>query len=52
MYVRAWSAKWLETAGVNTLAVEIENDEAGNISSLGIRQSYAEGFETLRRTVR
>ena len=25
--VRAWSAKWLETAGVNTLAVEIENDE-------------------------
>ena len=46
--VRAWSAKWLETAGVNTLAVEIENDEAGNISSLGIRQSYAEGFETLR----
>ena len=46
--VRAWSAKWLETAGVNTLAVEIENDEAGNISNLGIRQSYAEGFETLR----
>lgn len=46
--VRAWSAKWLETAGVNTLAVEVENDEAGNISSLGIRQSYAEGFETLR----
>ena len=46
--VRAWSAKWLETAGVNTLAVEVENDEAGNISNLGIRQSYAEGFETLR----
>lgn len=46
--VRAWSAKWLETAGVNTLAVEVENDEACNISSLGIRQFYAEGFETLR----
>ena len=46
--VRAWSAKWLETAGVNTLAVEVDEDEQGNISTLGIRQSYAEGFETLR----
>ena len=49
--VRAWSAKWLETAGVNTLAVEIENDEAGNISNLGIRQSYAEASRPCARTV-
>ena len=46
--VRAWSAKWLETAGVNTLTVEVADDAEGNITSLGVRQSYAEGFETLR----
>ena len=46
--VRAWSAKWLETAGVNTLTVEVADDAEGNITSLGIRQSYAAGYETLR----
>ncbi|MFW0178892.1 aminopeptidase N [Rothia sp. P7208] len=46
--VRSWSALWLETAGVNTLTSEVEEDENGNISSLKIRQSYAEGYETLR----
>ena len=46
--VRAWSAKWLETAGVNTLTVEVADDAEGTITSLGIRQSYAAGYETLR----
>ncbi|MBM7050871.1 aminopeptidase N [Rothia sp. ZJ1223] len=46
--VRAWSAKWLETAGVNTLTAELEQDENDYITSLTIRQSYAEGYETLR----
>ena len=46
--VRAWSAKWLETAGVNTLTVEVTDDAEGTITSLGIRQSYAAGYETLR----
>lgn len=46
--VRAWSRLWLETAGVNTLTTEIEEDDNHRISSLAIRQSYAEGYETLR----
>ena len=46
--VRAWSAKWLETAGVNTLRTELVEGANGTIESLAIRQSYAEGYETLR----
>lgn len=46
--VRAWSAKWLETSGVNTLTPVIEQDENDYITSLSIKQTYAEGFETLR----
>lgn len=45
--VKGWSAKWLETAGVNTLTTEVEEND-GKIASLKIRQSFAEGYETLR----
>lgn len=45
--VKSWSAKWLETAGVNTLSTEVEEND-GVISRLAIRQSFAEGYETLR----
>lgn len=45
--VKTWSKKWLETAGVNTLTTEVEESN-GVISSLSIRQSFAQGFETLR----
>ncbi len=45
--VKAWSAKWLETAGVNTLSTEVQ-EEGGVLTQLAIRQTYAEGFETLR----
>lgn len=46
--VRSWSALWLETAGVNTLTTEVAEAADGTIEKLAIRQSYAEGFETLR----
>ncbi|WP_237237544.1 aminopeptidase N [Rothia nasimurium] len=46
--VRAWSKLWLETAGVNTLTTEVEEAEDGTITRLALRQTYAEGFETLR----
>lgn len=46
--VRSWSALWLETAGVNTLTTEVVEAADGSIESLAIRQSYAEGYETLR----
>ncbi|MCE1178920.1 MAG: aminopeptidase N [Micrococcales bacterium] len=46
--LRAWSAKWLETAGVNTLRPVIETDDRGRITSAVIEQTHAEGFATLR----
>lgn len=46
--LREWSAKWLETAGVNTLKTVVEEDENHEITSLKIEQSFAEGYETLR----
>ncbi|MEX3609791.1 aminopeptidase N [Rothia sp. LK2588] len=45
--VTAWSVKWLETAGVNTLTTEV-TEQDGVITELNIRQTYPEGFETLR----
>ena len=45
--IKTWSKKWLETAGVNTLSTEVEEAE-DKISSLRIRQSFADGYETLR----
>ncbi|XVX19010.1 aminopeptidase N [Actinomycetota bacterium] len=46
--LRAWSAKWLETAGVNTLRPVIETDDRGRITSAVIEQTHAEGYPTLR----
>ncbi|HKU09842.1 aminopeptidase N [Sinomonas sp.] len=44
----AWGGLWLETAGVNTLAPEIETDEDGTITSFSIRQTATEAQPTLR----
>ncbi|HET7279421.1 MAG TPA: aminopeptidase N [Dermatophilaceae bacterium] len=44
----AWSALWLETAGVNTLRPELVVDGAGVITDFRILQSAAPGYETLR----
>ncbi len=46
--LRAWSAAWLETAGVNTLRPVLEADADGTITSAVIEQTYAAGYETLR----
>lgn len=43
-----WSAKWLETAGVNTLRPEIELDAHGRIVSFAVLQSAAPEHPTLR----
>ncbi|MFW0168974.1 aminopeptidase N [Rothia sp. P4278] len=46
--LRAWSKLWLETAGVNTLSTEVEEAEDGTLARLALRQTFAEGYETLR----
>jgi aminopeptidase N len=43
-----WSAKWLETAGVNTLRPEIETDAEGRITSFAVLQSAAADYPTIR----
>ncbi|MEO3973875.1 aminopeptidase N [Streptomyces sp. CAU 1734] len=52
--LKNWSAKWLETAGINILRPEIEVDGEGRITSLAVRQEApalpagAKGEPTLR----
>ena len=43
----AWSAQWLETAGVNTLELELESSE-GVISAAAVRQTAPAAWPTLR----
>ena len=43
-----WSAKWLETAGVNTLRLSVDTDDAGLITSARVEQSAAASHPTLR----
>jgi aminopeptidase N len=44
----SWSAKWLETAGVNTLTPDIEVDAAGNFTRFDIVQTALANHPTLR----
>lgn len=44
----AWSALWLETAGVNTLSPELEVDKYGTITSFAVLQSAPADWPTLR----
>ncbi|MFX0537928.1 aminopeptidase N [Ornithinimicrobium sp. Y1847] len=46
--LQEWSTVWLETAGVNTLAPEVEVDDDGRISALSIVQTAPEEHPTLR----
>ncbi len=46
--LKAWSAQWLETAGVNTLRSEISEDAEGKISSFKVLQSAHPGWPTIR----
>lgn len=43
-----WSKLWLETAGVNTLSLNLSLDEAGVITHASILQTAPEGWPTLR----
>ncbi|MCF8546519.1 MAG: aminopeptidase N [Microbacteriaceae bacterium] len=43
-----WSAKWLETAGVNTLTPEIVTDDKGIITSFDILQTAVTDYPTIR----
>ena len=46
--LKDWSAKWLETAGVNTLRPEFDTDEDGTITSFAVLQSAIADYPTLR----
>ncbi len=43
-----WSKKWLETAGVNTLAPEIKTDASGAITRFAIVQTAPADYPTIR----
>ncbi|MDO9063081.1 MAG: aminopeptidase N [Microbacterium sp.] len=43
-----WSAKWLETAGVNTLRPELETDAYGVITSVRVLQTAPADYPTIR----
>ena len=38
-----WTGQWLETSGVNTIAVEVETDSSGAISRLDLVQTAPDG---------
>ncbi|MBT1003812.1 aminopeptidase N [Paenarthrobacter sp. DKR-5] len=46
--LKQWSEKWLETAGVNTLAADLDLAEDGTIRSFAVLQSAIEEQPTLR----
>jgi aminopeptidase N len=46
--LKAWSAEWLETAGVNTLRAEFQTDDEDRFTSFAIRQTAPEAWPTLR----
>jgi aminopeptidase N len=43
-----WAQRWLQTAGINTLSVQIETDDAGIITSATLCQSAIADHPTLR----
>jgi aminopeptidase N len=44
----AWSQLWLETAGVNTLRLEVTTDDGDIITAAALTQTAVEAFPTLR----
>lgn len=46
--LKDWSAKWLQTAGVNTLRSEFTVDSEGRFTAFSITQSAPEHYPTLR----
>lgn len=46
--LKAWSAQWLEKAGINTISTEVEEASDGTIASLRLRQSAPVEHPVLR----
>ena len=46
--LKAWSAEWLETAGVNTLRSQFTVDDEGRFTSFAVLQEAPEHWPTLR----
>jgi len=46
--LKAWSAEWLETAGVNTLRSQFDLDDEGRFTSFALLQEAPEHWPTLR----
>ena len=46
--LQAWSERWLETAGVNTLALEVETDADDLLTAVAVVQSATDEHPTLR----
>ncbi|NHN55881.1 aminopeptidase N [Calidifontibacter sp. DB0510] len=46
--LQSWSTKWLQTAQVNTLRVELETDDEGVITAARLVQTAPEDYPTLR----
>ena len=44
----AWTQQWIQTAGVNTLAPELEVDASGNLTAFSIVQSAVAEWPTIR----
>ncbi|WP_243225510.1 aminopeptidase N [Microbacterium sp. CIAB417] len=44
----SWSKKWLETAGVNTLAPIVEEDADGKVSRFAVTQTAPADYPTIR----
>jgi aminopeptidase N len=44
----AWGKAWLETAGVNTLAPELETDDAGRLLRFAVRQTAVPDYPEIR----
>ncbi|KAA8828836.1 aminopeptidase N [Bifidobacterium tissieri] len=46
--LKAWSRQWLESAGINTIATELETAADGTITRLALRQSAPADHDVLR----
>ena len=46
--LKAWSAKWLEESGINTIATEVEENADGTIASLTLNQTAPAEHSVLR----
>ncbi len=44
----AWSRAWLETAGVNTIAIDVATDDDGTVTALEVVQTAPPEHDTLR----